>query len=381
MSANTPGPAPRRGRPVEVESLAQFDALVAGGAGSIRGWRLQGVDLTDRSEVLAGLRPAGAIFLGCRLGPGVGERMRAGGALVFPAIPDVPFDPYRSALYDAGELYDGVATQPYEDTTDALVYAWTRRTDTERELHATLATALHDHAISDALEETLRDGALAGRDVIGVMGGHDVGRTDRAFGDAAYLARRLARAGLLVATGGGPGAMEAANLGAYLADIDEDDLDKALRRLADVASFVPSVTDWARAAVDVLADHPAGTANLGIPTWFYGHEPPNLFATHVAKYFANPVREARLLRVCTAGIVFLPGAAGTVQEIFQDACENYYAPDGAVAPMVLVGRAHWDEQVPAWPLLRSLGAGRAMGERIWCVETVEEAYELVATGR
>ena len=31
-----------------------------------------------------------------------------------------------------------------------------------------------------------------------------------------------------------------------------------------------------------------------------------------------------LLHLCAAGIVFLPGEGGTVQEIFQDACENYY---------------------------------------------------------
>ena len=45
------------------------------------------------------------------------------------------------------------------------------------------------------------------------------------------------------------------------------------------------------------------------PTWFYGHEPPNVFADHVAKYFRNAIREDVLLQVCDAGIVFLPGAA------------------------------------------------------------------------
>ena len=62
-----------------------------------------------------------------------------------------------------------------------------------------------------------------------------------------------------------------------------------------------------------------------------------MFATAIAKYFRNAIREAILLQVCDAGIVFLPGAAGTVQEVFQDACENYYAAETSVAPMVLVG--------------------------------------------
>ena len=73
------------------------------------------------------------------------------------------------------------------------------------------------------------------------------------------------------------------------------------------------------------------TTRSGIPTWHYGHEPPNVFATAIAKYFRNATREAILLEVCDAGIVFLPGRGGTVQEVFQDACENYYADESSVA--------------------------------------------------
>ena len=87
--------------------------------------------------------------------------------------------------------------------------------------------------------------------------------------------------------------------------------------------------------------------SLGSPTCRYGDEPPHVFATAVAKYFRNAVREAILLQVCDAGIAFLPGAGGTVQEVFQDACENYYADEAAVAPMVLIGARYWTEQVPA----------------------------------
>ena len=111
-------------------------------------------------------------------------------------------------------------------------------------------------------------------------------------------------------------------------------------------------------SIDTVAD-PAST--LGIPTWHYGHEPSNAFATAIAKYFRNATREAILLEVCDAGIVFLPGAAGTVQEVFQDACENYYADVSSVAPMVLVGREHWTERYPAWPLLAALARGTRDG--------------------
>lgn len=45
--------------------------------------------------------------------------------------------------------------------------------------------------------------------------------------------------------------------------------------------------------------------------------------------------------------------------------------------MVLVGREYWTETLPAWPLLRSLAAGRAMEEHVHLVDTAEEAVEVV----
>ena len=80
---------------------------------------------------------------------------------------------------------------------------------------------------------------------------------------------------------------------------------------------------------------------------------------------------------CDAGIVFLPGAGGTVQEVFQDACENYYADESSVAPMVLVGAEYWTRTLPAWPLLRALARGRTMEPHVHLVDSVEEAAAVV----
>ena len=74
--------------------------------------------------------------------------------------------------------------------------------------------------------------------------------------------------------------------------------------------------------------------------------------------------------------MFLPGAGGTVQEVFQDACENYYADDDKVAPMVLVGVRYWTETLPAWPLLAALARGRAMEAHVHLVDSVDEAAAL-----
>jgi predicted Rossmann-fold nucleotide-binding protein len=240
--------------------------------------------------------------------------------------------------------------------------------------------ALHDAAIEAAL-----DAHLAGHRVVGVMGGHAAARGEPGYALAARLGRALARHGAFVGTGGGPGAMEAAHLGAHLAAHDDDALDRAIEQLAAVPSFRPSIDRWVAVGLEVRANWPAGVhgevlagRGVGVPTWFYGHEPSNVFAPAIAKFFQNAVREATLLRRCVAGIVFLPGAAGTVQEVFQDACENYYADDATVAPMVLVGVAHWTQRLPAWPLLVALARERAMEDRIALVDSVEEAARLLA---
>jgi len=184
--------------------------------------------------------------------------------------------------------------------------------------------------------------------------------------------------------------MEAANLGAVAPSGEA--LAAALVTLARVPSFRPDVGAWARVAFEVLASFemlaslgPAGTPgprSLGIPTWFYGHEPPNVFAEGIAKYFSNAVREDGLLTRCNAGVVVLPGAAGTVQEIFQLATRLYYAPEEAVLPpVVLVGRKHWTSVLPTAPLLEALGAGRAMGDALHLVDTIEAAVTLVSGER
>ncbi|MFD7663367.1 LOG family protein [Streptomyces sp. NPDC059788] len=380
MQPNSEPPTPhrpverpqRRGSDREIETLAAFDRVLA--SGSLRGYRVQSVDLTGRTSALLGTPTSDAVFLGCRMEPEAAASVRASGALVFPPIPNLPFDPYRGSLYSPGELFESLATDAgYAATPDARAYGWYQRTMSDGDIFASMLRSIHDDAISDALDEH-----LAGARVVGIMGGHALERGSAAYEGAARLGRRLARTGLTVATGGGPGAMEAANLGAYAAPFDDTMLDESLALLAKAPHFGPSVTDWARAAIEVRDRWPGGGESVGIPTWFYGHEPPNAFAAHIAKYFVNAVREDGLLARSNAGVVFLPGAAGTVQEIFDNATPNYYGSRGEPTPMVLVDRAHWTEKLPAWPLLRALAAERAMSARIALVDSVEEAPEALA---
>ncbi len=361
------------GRTVDVESREELDRRLDAGARSLSGWRVRGVDLRGRGEVLGRCRLEGAAFLGCTFDDGDESLLEADGALVLPEVGGVPIDPHRTSLYTADDLYDAPR---WRDSLDGRAFAWSRHADDDE---ARLARTLHDHAMDRALADWRH-----GRSVLGVMGGHRAARGDPAYADAARLGRLVADpagAALAVATGGGPGAMEAANLGARLAAYDAGVLDEALEVLRPVPSFRPSVDRWVETALEVCERWAAPTDSLGIPTWHYGHEPPGAFPTAIAKYFRNATREAVLLEVCDAGIVFLPGAGGTVQEIFQDACENYYADEASVAPMILVGQRYWTEELPAWPLLRALARGREMEHHVHLVDSVEEAAAIAgATG-
>lgn len=358
----------------EIHDAGELAALLDSGA-TLAGLRLQGVDLTGLSErLLTRSDVSGLVVLGGRLTPQLDEHLRTHGAIIFPTDPRAPVRPYRGQLYTADELYEGLDEHGYEATLDARAYTWLRNACLTHDAYVTALRALHDDAMSDALLEVVRD-----RRVVGVMGGHALQRGSEGYAEAARLGHALAGAGFLVATGGGPGAMEGANLGAWCRD--DAELARALADLATVPHFVPSVDAWARAALAVRGRRPPradeAVRGIGIPTWHYGHEPPNVFPDRIAKFFSNALREDLLLHHSSAGLVVLPGAAGTVQEVFQMATRLYYEVDGRVPPLVLVGADHWTDRLPVWPLLRALARGRAMEGAIHLVGTAEEAVDLL----
>jgi predicted Rossmann-fold nucleotide-binding protein len=334
----------------EIEDLADLDAALSSGR-ALTGLRFQDLDLTAYEDrLLARTDVTGLVVLGGRLSATLSAHLGAHRALVFPTDPHAPVNPYRATLYSPDELYDGLATHGYGATPDARAYRWAR------------------------------DAAL--RPVVGVMGGHALERGSTTYAEAARLGRRLADLGLVVATGGGPGAMEAANLGAFAPD--GDSLTAALARLAPVPSFQSDIGTWAGLALEVRRELAAESGlgagrSLGIPTWFYGHEPPNVFCDGIGKYFSNAIREDGLLARATAGLVVLAGAAGTVQEVFQALTPLFYAEAPTVPPVVLVGEEYWTDAVPIWSALRALGQGRPLGDALHLVDTVEEAAAVVAT--
>ncbi len=361
----------------EIESLAALDEALASGA-SLRGLRLQDLDLSGRTRsLLARDDVEGLVVLGGRVPGDLAHHLRTHGALVFPTDPRAPVDPYRATLYQPHELYAGLRELGYSATPDARAYRWARDAAVAHDAFVSLLRAIHDDSITDALTEV-----IAQSPVVGVMGGHTLARDEEAYAHAAALGHALARSGHVVATGGGPGAMEAANLGAFAAS--DASLADAIARLRVVPTAV-DVTSWAAVALDVhddLLTEPTDDTrvrSIGIPTWFYGHEPPGVFAHGIGKYFSNAIREDGLLARCTAGVVVLPGAAGTVQEVFQAATRLYYHRDEtAPGELVLVGRRRWSEEVPVWPALRGLAAGGAMEQHVHLVDDVREAVGVLS---
>jgi predicted Rossmann-fold nucleotide-binding protein len=290
-------------------------------------------------------------------------------------MPGVPFsfEPFRKKMYSSRELFDGFdASKPqsYAATSDFVIYREYIMAGkyAPRDYFTAMMEALHDNSVTQALSEFLnRRKARA----VAVMGGHKLPRRSDAYRSVVHLARELTRRNFTMLSGGGPGAMEATHLGALLCKAGNDAIEAAMARfekqetVPDLANLVnpdgsaneelvATAHAWFAPAHEIAAGVTDPGESIAIPTWLYGHEPSTPLATHIAKYFQNSIREDGLLAVAAHGIVYVEGRAGTLQEIFQDAAQNYYRTFGAFSPMVFLGSAYWSTTIPAIPVLEAL---------------------------
>jgi predicted Rossmann-fold nucleotide-binding protein len=293
----------------------------------------------------------------------------------------LPFDADRRQVYAATDLFAGFDPQrpeSYGETADFRSFQWYVATGrgTPMDADDAVVRAVHDAHLTFDLGAIIAD-----RRVVGVMGGHQLPRDSADYARIAELGRDLARRGMLVCSGGGPGAMEAAHLGAALSRHGDSALPEAISGLA-VAPRMPDLHgilspdgtadpalveragEWFApawvASQGILDPEPS----LSIPTWHYGHEPTSPFATRIAKLFQNSVREDGLITIARQGLVFTRGSAGTLQEVFQDAQQNFYAqhPD-YFSPMVFLDTDYWTRVLPVGPLLDALFATAPTGVR------------------
>lgn len=339
-----------------ITEIESFQHLLQNGK-SLKNCTLQGLDLRPLNINWHMLAIDNTTFLGCHLSMQEELILREKGAYIYLPPKNVPYNPFRHQLYHWQELMDGFSEKE-DKSLDLKIYQHFSSNKFDPNINEALWQRIHDHAIDDALRDLLayNENGMTGKKCVGFMGGHSTKRTDPFFSKTAFAAKLLAENGYFIVSGGGPGIMEATNLGAYFAGKDNEDLHQAIK----ILKLAPSYRDsgYHAQAVEVLEKYPNGTHNLAIPTWFYGHEPSNLFASHIAKYFSNSIREDTLLAISLYGIVCAPGSAGTTQEIFMDATQNHYGTFNYYSPMVFLGRKRYEVDTLIYPLLRQLAWGK-----------------------
>ena len=336
-------------RYIEIESYDALLPLLVPGA-VLKHYAFQNIEF-GRNAVQC--RFEDCIFFGCSM-PEVMRAELAPDCCVLPKLP-VPFNPFPAQLYTPSTLYAGFDYRnaaTFEQCYDTRIYKrYMLKGKQAADIAETLARSLHDHSMSDALHDFLSH--YNERSVVAVMGGHALLRTDANYRKVVLIAKHLAEQGCLMVTGGGPGAMEAAHLGVWLAGRHDSDVDDALMLLAQSPSYKDEC--WLSSAFALMEKMPRmSSCSIGIPTWFYGHEPATPFATHIAKYFDNSIREDGLLAIAKGGVIYSPGSAGTMQEIFQDAAQNHYETFGFASPMVFLDSEYWCGKSPVYPLLQGL---------------------------
>lgn len=365
---------------LEIDSHEALQRLLMGD-GVITRCAFQCIDFYDEPAATERVF-SDCMFMGCRIPESMMSRLD-NRCYIFPSLRK-PFNCFLPRLYDAHSLYagyDAACEESFRECYDTRVYRhYVGKGKISSDISEMLARALHDHSVSDALHEELA--RYDERRVVAVMGGHAVLRTDENYIKIALISKRLTELGYLMVSGGGPGAMEAAHLGAWMAGRENDELSDAVRMLLCAPSYKDK--GWLRSTFEVMERYPRRKdfCSIGIPTWFYGHEPATPFASHIAKYFDNSVREDGLLAIAKGGVIYTPGSAGTMQEIFQDAAQNHYETFGFSSPMVFFGEKYWTEQVPVYELLQRLQQqGRYRNLLLSITDDVESVVEhIVAFG-
>ena len=306
----------------------------------------------------------------------------------------LPYEPIPQQLYTPTTLFQGFKPDEpasWAHTLDFAIYQHfvMQGRDAPTNPYIGMMQALHDNAITQCT-----DALVAGRKIAAIMGDHKMARDSAAYRNIAILSRRLTRSGFLMCSGGGSGAMEACHLGALLAAGTDQDLEDALAllkpqpvvpalgKIVNSGGIVdPALVAQAHAyfkpAYEISASNGSPGQSLAFPTWHYGHEPATPFATQIAKYFQNSIREDGLLAFAKQGIIYFEGKAGTIQEIFQDGAQNYYKMFDRFSPMVLFDVEYWTKKYPVVDVLKKLFTSAEFAKHVLVTDDVAAAARFI----
>lgn len=337
---------------------------------------IQGINFKNEKIDWSQFKYENTTFLSCAFNRNQATEVISYGAIVYPKFKNLPYNPNRNSLYSYQELLEGYNFEN-DASVDLKIYQRFVKNKYNPPLFEAMAQRLHDFNIDESLRRLMGfdKKGMTEKKAVGFMGGHATRRGSEYYVKVAKAAKLLAEKDYYIMTGGGPGIMEAANLGAYMAGRSDEDLATAIEILSDLyfdnQIEIPRdylAKNYVNNALKVLEMFPNGKENLAIPTWFYGHEPSNVFASHIAKYFSNSLREDTLLAMALYGVVYAPGSAGTTQEIFQEAAQNHYGTFGYYSPMVFLSKKRYVEDTSLYSVLHQLAVDQPYKELLYLTD-------------
>lgn len=346
---------------------------------------IQGINFKNENVDWSQFKYENTTFLSCAFNRNQATEVISYGAIVYPKFKNLPYNPNRNSLYSYQELLEGYNFEN-DASVDLKIYQRFVKNKYNPPLFEAMAQRLHDFNIDESLRRLMGfdKKGMTEKKAVGFMGGHATRRGSEYYVKVAKAAKLLAEKNYYIMTGGGPGIMEAANLGAYMANRTDKDLATAIEILSDLdfdnQIEIPRdylAKNYVNNALKVLEMFPNGKENLAIPTWFYGHEPSNVFASHIAKYFSNSLREDTLLAMALYGVVYAPGSAGTTQEIFQEAAQNHYGTFGYYSPMVFLSKKRYVEDTSLYSVLHQLAVDQPYKELLYLTDDPELVSEFI----
>ena len=161
------------------------------------------------------------------------EESKAKLLLVKEYLEHVPYDVSVNKLYSAESLYAGYDfEQPdtFQSCYDTQVYQhYLKLGKSSENMVESLARSLHDYNVKRCMHEFLKN--FPEKKVVAIMGGHALKRADPMYIQIAQISKDMTEKGFLMVSGGGPGAMEATHLGAWLAGYDNDILKSSVEAM------------------------------------------------------------------------------------------------------------------------------------------------------
>jgi uncharacterized protein (TIGR00730 family) len=172
---------------------------------------------------------------------------------------------------------------------------------------------------------------------VSIFGSARIGRRDPLYGTTVAIARRLARAGFAIITGGGPGIMEAANRGA----------------------------------------REAGGRSIGCSIELPHEQGTNGFVDEAINFRYFFVRKTMFVKYAE-GFVILPGGFGTLDELFE-ALTLIQTQKIRDFPVILVGNDYWADLL-TWIKERMLGEAKIAPEDLdllVCTDSPAEVERII----